>query len=198
MRLPRCLYGCGVYVGSGGVNCCWSSPAQSFLVPSPAGLRIISESCNSLPTFRLSSVPRKLLLGLASTVILCSESRGTHDHVLLSHDTGRPATLARLSVKVKVKIKVLLRPTVSRSVCLGFKTPSGARNQIFITVSFGFVDIGLPLWREDWSDVYNYCWPSPAQLFSGRSPAGLITIFYCLSRLPPPGGPGPSIYVPQV
>jgi hypothetical protein len=37
-----------------------------------------------------------------------------------------------------------------------------------------------PLWREDGSVVYNCCWPSPAQSFSGPSPAGLMIIFYCL------------------
>jgi hypothetical protein len=30
------------------------------------------------------------------------------------------------------------------------------------------------------SVVYNCCWPSPAQWFSGPSPMGLATIFYCL------------------
>jgi hypothetical protein len=40
--------------------------------------------------------------------------------------------------------------------------------------------MGRPLWREDGSVVYNCCWPSPARLFSGLSPAGLMTIFYCL------------------
>jgi hypothetical protein len=30
------------------------------------------------------------------------------------------------------------------------------------------------------SVVYNCCWSSPAQSFSGRSPAGLMTIFYSL------------------
>jgi hypothetical protein len=34
----------------------------------------------------------KLLLTLASTVILGSESRGTHDHILRSHDSGCRAT----------------------------------------------------------------------------------------------------------
>jgi hypothetical protein len=33
------------------------------------------------------------------------------------------------------------------------------------------------LWREDESVVYNCCWPSLAQSFSGPSPAGLITTF---------------------
>jgi hypothetical protein len=28
---------------------------------------------------------------------------------------------------------------------------------------------------------YNCCWTSPAQSFSGQSPVGLVTIFYCLS-----------------
>jgi hypothetical protein len=30
------------------------------------------------------------------------------------------------------------------------------------------------------SAVYNCCWSSPAQSFSGLSPAALMTIFYCL------------------
>jgi hypothetical protein len=38
-----------------------------------------------------------------------------------------------------------------------------------------------PLWREDGSLYYNWCWSSPEQSFSGPSPAGLMTAFYCLT-----------------
>jgi hypothetical protein len=34
--------------------------------------------------------------------------------------------------------------------------------------------------------VHNSCWPSPAQSFLGPSPAGLVTIFYCLRFETPP------------
>jgi hypothetical protein len=46
--------------------------------------------------------------------------------------------------------------------------------------SFGFVDVGCPLWQESGSVVYNCCWALPTQSFSNRSPVRLITIFYCL------------------
>jgi hypothetical protein len=46
--------------------------------------------------------------------------------------------------------------------------------------SCGFVDVGRSLLREDGSVVCNCCWPSLAQSFSGPSPVGFATIFYCL------------------
>jgi hypothetical protein len=42
------------------------------------------------------------------------------------------------------------------------------------------------LWQEDGFVVYNYCWSSPAQSFSGPTPAGLVTIFYSLRFETPP------------
>jgi hypothetical protein len=50
---------------------------------------------------------------------------------------------------------VMLRPTVSRPVCLGIKHPYGAYDQILLlSDSCGFVDVGRPLWREVGSVFY--------------------------------------------
>jgi hypothetical protein len=40
--------------------------------------------------------------------------------------------------------------------------------------------VGCPLWREDGSVFCICCWSLPAQSFSGPSPLGLATVFYCL------------------
>jgi hypothetical protein len=52
---------------------------------------------------------------------------------------------------------------------------------LFFTLTLAVIFVMQhPLWREDGSAVYNCCWSSPAQSFSGQNPAGLMTTFYCL------------------
>jgi hypothetical protein len=83
---------------------------------------------------------------------------------------------------LSLNLSLILRPTASQPVCLRIKHPSAAYYRNFITVRQLRMCwcVTLSLWREDGSVVYNCCWPSPAQSFSGPSPMGLVTIFYSL------------------
>jgi hypothetical protein len=87
----------------------------------------------------------------------------------------------------RVTVEVMLRPTVSRTVYLGFKPHLGPKTRfLLLSDSCGFVVVGHCLWREDGSVVYNCWWPSPAQSFSSPSHAGLMTVCYCHRFETPP------------
>jgi hypothetical protein len=94
----------------------------------------------------------------------------------------------------------MLRPEISRPVCLGVKPHLGPKTRFLLLAdSCRFDDVGLPLWREDVSVVYNCCWSSPGQSFSGPSAAGLMAIFYCLKLDTPPTWRtrSPYLYPPE-
>jgi hypothetical protein len=107
------------------------------------------------------------------------------------------ATIQRYSVKSKSKL-CYDRRSVGQSVLVS-STHLGLKTRfLLLSESCGFVDVGRSLWRENGSAVYNCCWSLTAQSFLGPSPAGLVTIFYCLRfETPQPGGPGPRISIPQ-
>jgi hypothetical protein len=81
----------------------------------------------------------------------------------------------------RLSLSLMLRPTVSRPVCLGIKHPSGAYDQIFITVwpvdllmwcALSDERTGLPFTVAAGSCQCSH--------FRVRVPWGLVTIFYCL------------------
>jgi hypothetical protein len=83
----------------------------------------------------------------------------------------------------KVKVKVILRPTVSLPVCPGVRPPSGPATNCSFLLEFSFRHLRVcyfvaTLWREDGSVIYCCCWSSPEQSRSSLSPSGLNTIFY--------------------
>jgi hypothetical protein len=86
------------------------------------------------------------------------------------------------SVEVQLTVtSINLRIYLASSTLLEPKT-----RFLLLSDSCGFVDVGRPLWREGGPLVYDCCWPSSAQPFSGPSPLGLMTIFYCLRFETPP------------
>jgi hypothetical protein len=186
-------------------HCDWRSVDQQVLVSSPIWgswpditiwqLRSWFSRAPSLMRGRVCLM--YMLLALAIVVFLGSESLGTRDHIILSQIWNFPfRRLLRLAVSrwmysnlpphgwwtvSWVESILILRPTVSGPVFLGVKQPSADYDQIFISVGQLRVSyVGRSLWREDGSVVYNCCWSSPAQSFSGSSPEEVATIFYCL------------------
>jgi hypothetical protein len=79
------------------------------------------------------------------------------------------------------EVKITLRLTISQSVSVGVEPHLGLMTRYLLLFgSCGLVFVGRPLWREDGSVFFICSWPLPAQSFSGPSPLGLATIFYCL------------------
>jgi hypothetical protein len=70
-----------------------------------------------------------------------------------------------------VKVKVMLWPTVSRSVCLGVTHHLAPKTRFLLLWDIcGFVDVGCPLWWGDGSVINNCCWSSSVQSFSNLIP----------------------------
>jgi hypothetical protein len=85
------------------------------------------------------------------------------------------------------KVKITLRPTVSRPVCLGVRHPSGTSDQFFFLLEITFTQLRVSYFVAPsltrvrvCSLLYNCFWALPEQSLLGWSPAELTDIFYCL------------------
>jgi hypothetical protein len=148
-------------------NCCWSSPADTFWGPSPAGLMTIFYCIifETPPTWRARSpylgppgtewpsytpgtgLPFRRLLRLAG--------------LRRRYSQPSPHGFSIHCPAVKVKVKVMLWPTVSRSVgqsVLVSSTHLRLTNRfLLLPDSCGFVDVGRSLWWDKASAAYNCC-----------------------------------------
>jgi hypothetical protein len=103
-----------------------------------------------------------------------------------SHDT-----VCSVNVLNVVAVAVNLRPTVSRPVCLGVRSPSGTRYQFFFHLEISFRQLRVcnfvapSLTRERVCNLlYNCFWAFTEQSLLGRSPAELTAIFYSVNLRP--------------
>jgi hypothetical protein len=112
-----------------------------------------------------------------------------HYHSLLSDGSG-----SLLTVVKSFKVKAMLWLMVSQTISLDARHPSGAQDQLFITVSQLQV-------RSCRVTSLTTGWSRDLQLLlalSGPSPMGLLTTFHCLRfETWQCEGPGPCIYIPQ-
>jgi hypothetical protein len=103
------------------------------------------------------------------------------------------------SVTTEVKIKVILRPTVSRPVSPGVKPLSGSQDQIFVTLTV----MGLLMWgtlsdKRTGVSVIIVSGPCQHNCFWVQIDGDSLPYFTVSdSILPQPGVPGPHIYIPQ-
>jgi hypothetical protein len=100
------------------------------------------------------------------------------------------------SIVLKSKPKLCYdRRSVGRSVLVPSTHLGLPARFLLLSDNCGFVDVGRSLWRENGPAVYNCRWALPAQSFLGRSPTGILTIFYCLRFETPPTWKARSLYL---
>jgi hypothetical protein len=79
-----------------------------------------------------------------------------------------------------LKVKVILRPTVTRPVCLNGRHPSGAHGKFLLLSVVGFLTWGVISNEKTCLQFTSVAGPCQRSHSRGLSPARLMTIFYCL------------------
>jgi hypothetical protein len=103
-----------------------------------------------------------------------------HGGPVILPGTGFPSAVRRVMVKVFDPASTPMSESESYVTTDGQSDSLSWNKAPIWGLRPGFVDVGLSLWREDASVIYNCCLPSPAQQFSFPSRVGNVTIFYCL------------------
>jgi hypothetical protein len=98
-----------------------------------------------------------------------------------------------VSCEATSQSQVILRPTVSRPVCLGVRHPSGIRDQFFsffpylVLESYGFVDVGAPSLTRSRVCSFQFLLGIASPAFLGSESHGthkhiLLSLFFRLSQ----------------
>jgi hypothetical protein len=112
--------------------------------------------------------------------------------------SSQPNFELSLSVNSKLtgSVRGLFYDWLFTAVSSSWRQPLEIQEQYFFFQPNTFIVLMYhPLCREDGSVVYSCCWPSPAQSFSGSSPAELTTTFNCLRFETPPARRARSSYL---
>jgi hypothetical protein len=164
-------------------NCCWTSPAQSFLGPSPAGL-VTTFYCLrfEIPSTWRARSPYLYPPGTGwpSYTPRPSDYSSSQSHTVTDGQSISKSWY-RTPFTILESGSYIMIDGQSTGLSLEYSTHLELKTRfLLLSDSCGFVELGRSLWREDGSVIFNFCWPSPAQSFSGPSPLGIATIFYCL------------------
>jgi hypothetical protein len=121
------------------------------------------------------------------------------------HEITDPLTNQLFTNRLEVEVEVNLRPTISRTVCLGVRRPSGTSDQFFFLLEISFRQLHVFYFVAPYLTrgrvcnlLYNCFWALPEQSLLSRSPTELNdNILLSHLRIPQPREPGSRIYVSQ-
>jgi hypothetical protein len=116
---------------------------------------------------------------------LCDTLSSSSDWTIHGNYSNFQLSQTELSIQSKSQ-RCYDRRSVGQSVLVSSTHLELTARVLLLSDSCGLVDVGRSLCQVKGSTIYNCCWSSPEHSFLGPSPAGLVTIFYCLRFETPP------------